>query len=745
MPPAILRGCLLAVTALVLLVPAWLSPGTFNPRHLWQATSILLTLGWLLGLATSRHGLKAGLLPPLALGAGWLFLRSRFLLPSVPGPEDLPVVLIIISFWRDTGPVAPLACDLAVFLLPWSWFHLSGGLPSAFSDILLLGAGATLCLIRPRFSVSRRLLALPAALLLALTLLGRVGWDGTPKAGRVLFEESHASWESARRSSAGRSLPGKDAATGHGDLATLLGYWGFSVEFLDAWEPDRLCGSDILVLPFPTKPYSQSEISDILRFVSAGGGLLAIGEHTNMEGVLESLNPVLSPMGLSLGFDTVWLPDAHRYFLAHAAHPMTLAATHLNVANGASVQAKGLSTFALLSARWGVFADEGDVHNTSRSLLGDSHFQPDRETSRDILLAAGARFGQGRVLLLGDSTYFQNGGIFDAPDTARATFHWLNHRETLPLDPVPLRWTTLALLFLVAVGCLATGFHPTTFIRFAAAAILFVQLAATLSLSPAYQGGGRLSLPNQVIVDQAHAESLALYHRRRDAPGAVLDTLVGTVQAAGRVPRIHFSGPLDAITAEPVAGVLLPAPRTPFDAAELAWLNRVVSAGAVCLLIVDPLYPEGSRAILDTLHLAVGALPVAARTPLASSGVVYQVPDGPLVPNLASDPLFDGASGFRLQRPFEILPAGADLRSTVSSPRGTARFHDSIHPLATYEGGVVLARIDCGKGLYIVMADPLLAQASSFERADGVTDPDRWRFFVNVFKRGIALPTERVP
>lgn len=77
----------------------------------------------------------------------------------------------------------------------------------------------------------------------------------------------------------------------------------------------------MLVLKTPTREYSLGEINAIQRFVRRGGGLLLIGEHTDVFGTGTHLNAVAERFGFRFRFDCLFGVDS--VFEEHWNRPLT--------------------------------------------------------------------------------------------------------------------------------------------------------------------------------------------------------------------------------------------------------------------------------------------------------------------------------------------------------------------------------------------------------------------------------------
>src|SRR5262249_46821712 len=60
---------------------------------------------------------------------------------------------------------------------------------------------------------------------------------------------------------------------------------------------------DVLVIKTPTRRFSAEELAAIREFVRRGGGLLLVGDHTNLLGMASFLNELGSVFGFQFCFD----------------------------------------------------------------------------------------------------------------------------------------------------------------------------------------------------------------------------------------------------------------------------------------------------------------------------------------------------------------------------------------------------------------------------------------------------------
>ena len=132
-------------------------------------------------------------------------------------------------------------------------------------------------------------------------------WDpvGEPKQGRVGVDEFHSTWEPTGR-------PMDTEWYGHlsgYNFASIYDYGSryytmsrLTNSFTDA----ALAALDVLILKVSTERYQPAEIDAVVRFVARGGGVLFIGEHTDVFGTGYNLNSITRRFGFEYRYDCLF-------------------------------------------------------------------------------------------------------------------------------------------------------------------------------------------------------------------------------------------------------------------------------------------------------------------------------------------------------------------------------------------------------------------------------------------------------
>jgi len=196
----------------------------------------------------------------------------------------------------------------------------------------------------------------------------------------------------------------------------MFGLWpvysraeGYDFEVLDA---DRVTANDLtktqIFVRSIRQVWADDERQAINAFLSRGGSLLVLGDHTDVFGLMGGFNTLLADYGIQFRFDSAYhnrkgwrgceaaAPDAiaSRWDTESPARP----SGHRSRSSGGARP--------LLTARHG-HSDLGSRGNVMGSFLGIINTQGRR--LGDQVLAAIATVGRGRVVVLGDTSPFQGG------------------------------------------------------------------------------------------------------------------------------------------------------------------------------------------------------------------------------------------------------------------------------------------------------------------------------------------------
>ena len=376
-------------------------------RDWYQRMAVCLTLIWLVWLPL-RVALLIALLVQRTLRADPL---------TLPNVGDL-----FVNSWIHAGLIAPLAALAAIYLVPVKQR------PPLASD------GSR----RPaRGKLSWRTAAGPMSLVVAgvTLLIGASFWVpiGRPQAGRIMVVERHSTWEPTIEPY-GTEIYGEAGSYNYAAIYEFCGQF-FEMSRLLEHEPiddQRLAECDVLIIKTPTARYEAEEIEAVVRFVRGGGGLLMIGDHTNVFNMNTYLNDIARRFGFTFRNDLLFCvssPYEQLYRPPPLKHPALQHMPPLDFAVACSID-PGRSAGRMVIRATGLWS--------LPPAYQEINYHPQAEYRPDMQYGAWCQAwatypGKGRVIGFGDSTLFSNFCTFQ-PGKAElflGMVQWLNHRSWL--------------------------------------------------------------------------------------------------------------------------------------------------------------------------------------------------------------------------------------------------------------------------------------------------------------------------
>jgi len=258
-------------------------------------------------------------------------------------------------------------------------------------------------------------------------------WDppGPRQAGRVLVDEFHSEWEPTQRPY-DVNWYGPEAGYNYAAIYDYCSRFYDMSQQESPLDANALSSVDVLMLKIPTKRFDPEEINAIVTFVEQGGGVLMIGDHTDVFTSSTCLNDIAQHFGFTFRHDYLWDIESAGYQVFQRPwipHPIVQHMPDLNFAVGCSI-APGTSTGQAVMLNTGLKNFRVDYHpGNFMSQSGDS---ADMRYGAFVQLWS-TRYGRGRVAAFTDSTIFSNFATFEPgkPELMLGMLEWLNHRNGL--------------------------------------------------------------------------------------------------------------------------------------------------------------------------------------------------------------------------------------------------------------------------------------------------------------------------
>lgn len=472
----------------------------------------------------------------------------------------------------------------------------------------------------------------------------------------------------------------------YGLLPKYLTTRGHDVFVTDSFEQlgEELGRSSVLVVICPPEEFPPELRERIWKFVGGGGGLLVLGDHTDIFGSMKPMNALLEPVHIRFNFDSAYPGRAHwHYSYEFIDHPVTRS---LDEVNGVLQHGTGGSlmlsnpAYPVVSGKY-TYGDKGDYKNLG-SFLGDERFRGD-ERLGDLPLVAAAEYGRGKVLVFGDTSGFQNLAVPYSYPLIFDTFEWLSTDGGLAhqtLVFISLGLTALAaaaLLFWGQLGLprtmtLTTGVFTACFLLYA---------WATPGGSPPRRTPDK-SYHRIAYVDGSHVGGFKFQHWAEES----IDGLLVNLSRNGYIPFVMREFSPEWLKASSL--YVSVAPQRHYTRAEMEQLEGFVKEGGRALIAVGYEEREASEELLSRLGFAIGDVPLGAApiTDVVLEDEQYQ--------KIQQEPHFANAW-------------------PVSSTDGTP-----LRPLYTYEDFDIVATKNIGSGAVTVIGDSRFLRDKVLENED---------------------------
>jgi len=364
--------------------------------------------------------------------------------------------------------------------------------------------------------------------------------------------------------------------------------------------------------------FSKQEHTIIWDYVQDGGSLLVIGDHTNVGGMQGPLNNLLVPAGIQYRFDAA-LPFDEKFKwltctqLLH--HPITFALTSLDELQygvGASLDLFSPSFPIIIGSS--VLSDNGNRSNSDIAYLGDYEYNKGEQLG-DVVLVAGAYYGEGKVLVFGDTSTFQNAAVPFSYRFLQSSFTWLANTQTSTSNAFQIGFSALLLIGAVLVYSFFKK-SPVSFAWFALLLCLSLLLSTSLNpllVTPTTDGTGTI-----VYIDASHGERFSLESFTDES----LNGLLLNLERNNLQPRLHREF-MDAEISKSSL-IVFNAPTSAFTGEEVTLLQTYMQQGGVVILATGYEDKQASLPLLKALNADIGPTPLGPVPYVEENLTLYQ-------------------------------------------------------------------------------------------------------------------------
>ena len=346
----------------------------------------------------------------------------------------------------------------------------------------------------------------------------------------------------------------------------------------------------VAVVILPTERLAAAEKAAIYAFVERGGSLLVMGDHTDLLSTRAPIDDLTSRFGLRIRFDSAF--PAREQWAACLAGVGSFSPPGFGT--GASLEIRG-SALPILTAPC-AFSDAGDRANIGQGAGTGDRRWTSSEPVGDLVLAAAAYSGRGRVVLFGDTSIFQNVMLPWSWDSVDRLFDDLARDRSA-------QWAFVALAALSALALALMALRGNGWASAALAiAVLGHAVAGPLAAKPPRlhgEGARRIAL-----IDDAHLNRSARHLWRDRSLGGLMVSL----QRAGWIPIVSGSGSAREMPRGSL-GVLIE-PRVPLSSAETTRLSRHLETGGTLLIAASGHAGAALGGLLEPRGIRIHGVPL---------------------------------------------------------------------------------------------------------------------------------------
>jgi hypothetical protein len=429
------------------------------------------------------------------------------------------------------------------------------------------------------------------ALVIAIVLALRPS-PGEPGGKVLLYDQGYMNWRTPVYGKYGHKSGGM-----FGYLPKMLTAAGYEVETVDSLSRENISGADAIVVINVLDYFSEGEKDAVRQFVREGGGLLALGDHTGVQGIRGPFNDLLEPYRIEFLFDSAsFLTKGWGEEAIAIPHPVThglYSPSEMDIWVGASLQIRPPAR-PVIVGRYG-YSDIGDIAAVDHAYLGNRVYDPGEQLG-DIVLVAANDYGRGRVLVFGDTSSFQNSAMVSSYRFVNRVFSWLTSGGSYGA------MKTIILPLLLAVLALVVVLRRSAAI---AGIISLAMVAGTLvgALPRRIEEHVDLDMATAVI-ESSHLERFDQLTWYDDCTGGLQYNLM----RAGIYPLLMTRFSEEQIAGSEVAIII--APVKSFSDGEAAVLERFMEQGGWILYTCGAEENDGSRSFLERQGLRLLDVPL---------------------------------------------------------------------------------------------------------------------------------------
>ncbi|MGR3220266.1 MAG: hypothetical protein ACUZ8H_10675 [Candidatus Anammoxibacter sp.] len=380
---------------------------------------------------------------------------------------------------------------------------------------------------------------------------------------------------------------------------------GVNIKMLDRITVPDLANSDVLVMINLDDSLSKKDIVVIWDYVRSGGGLLILGDHTNLAGLMVNSNKILEVVNIKFKFDSA-MPTRYTwdFLLDERSHHIS-GHFAMEIARswwvGASVECKPPAEPVVLGKY--CYSDWGYKNNKKNAYLGNRKFDY-YEPLNDQVLAAYSRYGKGKIMVCGDTSSFHNTTFMITHPFVFNTFKFLADSRQ--------EWgQTISYVLIVSLSLLTIFSAVFTFKRDSGLILpLSFLFVTSLAVLVSTYGGDykKETIPHENLkvayIDYSHKGRFDLMSWEDDSIGGLRNNLLRN----GFFPLLLRKFKAEKIFQSKL--IIIIAPTEPFSTKEVDILNKFAENGGHVIITVGWEEVGASLTLLENFGFGIDNVPL---------------------------------------------------------------------------------------------------------------------------------------
>jgi len=380
-------------------------------------------------------------------------------------------------------------------------------------------------------------------------------------------------------------------------------------DYMSVFESEKITtqtleNTDIFVVVNLQELFTSEEKKVIWDFVTEGGSILVLGDHTDVGDIKEPLNDFLSPVDVKYRFDSS-IPlnlDENNWSYCHQLmnHPICENVEMeygLQINIGASLNVS-LSSFPIIIGKYAL-SDKGNYLNPDMANVGNYRYEEDEQIG-DIILAASTYYGQGKIVVFGDTTSFINSKSSYTNQLVSNTFNWLSSKDTGDIQNIKI---ILSSIFLLLAFIIFLKFRKKFLsFHFLTLGVCIALLLAIIINSPAVVQPSSES--EIAYVDISHLERFNI----KTSTDNSMDEMIYHISANGYLPYLKNDFLENNFGTKSI--MIFNAPTKSFTEEEVVLLKEYISKGNLVIIATGYEDKTASMPLLSEFNLDIEDIPL---------------------------------------------------------------------------------------------------------------------------------------